>query len=112
MTLSIRRRGAALGAEVRGVDIAKEIDDETFAAIERAYNEHSVLVFPDQDFNEEQHLRFSRRFGELEVHVLEQYLHPVTPEILVVSNLVEHGLNIGIYEIGQASCRERWGQDG
>src|SRR3546814_1799874 len=29
MTLSIRRLGAALGAEVRGVDIAKEIDDET-----------------------------------------------------------------------------------
>src|SRR3546814_21140972 len=67
MTLSIRRLCAALGAEVLGVDIAKEIDDETFAAIERAYNEHSVLVFPDQDFNEEQHLRFSRRFGEIEV---------------------------------------------
>lgn len=101
MTLSIRRLGAALGAEIRGVDIAKEIDDETFATIERAFNEHSVLVFPDQKFDEEQHLRFSRRFGELEVHVLEQYLHPKHPEILVVSNIVENGRHVGIYDAGR-----------
>lgn len=101
MSLSIRPLAVALGAEIRGVDIAKAIDEPTFAAIEHAYNEHSVLVFPDQACSEEQHVRFSRRFGELEVHVLAQYLHPQHPEILVVSNIVENGRNIGIADAGR-----------
>jgi taurine dioxygenase len=35
------------------------------------------------------------------VHVLEQYLHPVHPEILVVSNILEYGRNIGIPDAGR-----------
>src|SRR5216683_1838288 len=38
----------ALGAEIRGVSLARAIDDETFAAIERAYNDHGVIFFHDQ----------------------------------------------------------------
>ena len=34
--------GNALGAEVLGVDLSKPLDDQTFLAIESAFNEHSV----------------------------------------------------------------------
>src|SRR5262245_29309176 len=37
MSLEIIPSGAALGAEIRGVDLAQPLDDATFAAIERAY---------------------------------------------------------------------------
>jgi alpha-ketoglutarate-dependent taurine dioxygenase len=37
MSIEIIPTGAALGAEIRGVDLARLIDEETFAAIERAY---------------------------------------------------------------------------
>ena len=36
------------GAEIRGVDLARPVDDETFAAIERAYNDHAVIFSRDQ----------------------------------------------------------------
>ena len=47
MSIEIIPTGAALGAEIRGVDLARPIDDETFAAIERAYNDHAVIFFRD-----------------------------------------------------------------
>ena len=91
---------AALGAEVRGVDLSKALSNADFAEIERAYNEHSVLLFRDQDISPEQHVRFSRRLGDLEIHVLDQYLHPEHKEILVVSNVEDEGRNIGVPECG------------
>ena len=92
---------AALGAEVHGVDLSRGIDGETFAAIERAWNEHSVLLFRDQAIDAAQHLAFSRRFGDLEVHVLDQYLHPEHPEILIVSNVMDGDRHVGIYDAGR-----------
>lgn len=101
MAMEIRPFETALGAEVVGVDLSKPMDDETFAAVESAYNTHSVLLFRDQDINEVQHLEFSRRFGDLEVHVLDQYLHPQHPEILVVSNVMDGDRHVGIYDAGR-----------
>ena len=101
MTLDIRPFDAALGAEVRGVDLSREPDDATFRAIERAWNEHSVLLFRDQSIDETRHLAFTRRFGDLEVHVLDQYLHPEHPEILIVSNVMDGDRHVGIYDAGR-----------
>jgi taurine dioxygenase len=46
-----------------------------------------VLVFREQRIDEAQQVAFSRRFGELQIHVLEQYRHPRYPEIYVLSNV-------------------------
>ena len=100
-TMDIRPFDAALGAEVHGVDLSRDIDGETFAAIERAWNEHSVLLFRDQAIDAARHLAFSRRFGDLEVHVLDQYLHPEHPEILIVSNVMDGDRHVGIYDAGR-----------
>ena len=101
MTFDIKPFDAAHGAEVHGVNLSKPIDNETFEQIERAYNKYAVLLFRDQKINEEQQLGFSRQFGKLEVHVLDQYLHPNHPEILVVSNIKEGDRHIGIYDAGR-----------
>ena len=101
MTLEILPFDAALGAEVRGVDLSRDIDDTTFATIARAWNDHSVLLFRDQAIDAVQHVAFSRRFGDLEVHVLDQYLHPEHPEILIVSNVMDGDRHVGIYDAGR-----------
>ena len=101
MTPEIVPFDAALGAEVRGVDLARDLDDATFAAIERAWNGHSVLLFRDQSIDEARHVAFSRRFGDLEIHVLDQYLHPRHPEILIVSNVMDGDRHAGIYDAGR-----------
>ena len=69
MSIEIIPTGGALGAEIRGVDLARSIDDETFAAIERAYNDHGVIFFRDQHITPPQQVGFTRRFGEIEFNI-------------------------------------------
>ena len=101
MSLDIRPLDSALGAEVRGVDLSRDVDAATFTAIERAWNEHSVLLFREQAIDEARHVRFSRLFGDLEIHVLDQYLHPEHPEILIVTNVMDGDRHVGIYDAGR-----------
>ena len=72
--LAVNRLSPALGAEIRGVDLAEPVDDDLFAAIHDALLAHQVLVFPDQDVTANQQIAFSRRFGPVQsygqIHVL------------------------------------------
>lgn len=96
------RIGTHLGAEISGVDLTRPLDDTTFAEIERAFYDESVVVFRGQPITEEQHIAFSRRFGNLEVHVSgARYLHPRHPEIRINSNIIENGKPIGATDAGQ-----------
>lgn len=112
-TIEVVPFDAAIGAEIRGVDISKPIDPKTFAVIDAAYDRHTVLVFRNQKLTPEQHIAFGRYFGPLEIHVLKRYLLENHPEILVVSNIVkEDGEFIGLPDAGQTwhtdtSYRER-----
>lgn len=101
MPISVDRANAPLGAEIRGVDLSRPLGDEDFAAVEDAFVGNGVVVFRDQAIGEGQHIAFSRRFGDLEIHVLKQYLHPAHPEILVISNVVENGRHIGVADAGR-----------
>jgi alpha-ketoglutarate-dependent 2,4-dichlorophenoxyacetate dioxygenase len=60
--------GPGFAAELRGVTLADVAnDDEIYAAVRAAFEEHSVLVFRDQDVTDDIQLDFSRRFGPAEV---------------------------------------------
>jgi taurine dioxygenase len=97
----VHNSSAPLGAEIRGLDLTELPDDKTFRAIERVFHDRGVVVFRDQQLTEEQHIAFSRCFGNLEIHVAKQYLKPGHPEILVLSNVIENGRNIGLPDGGQ-----------
>src|SRR5215213_11770023 len=107
MPVEVIPTGAALGAEIRGVDLAQPLDDTTFAAIEHAYNEHGVIFFRDQHITPQQQVAFTRRFGEIAFNIFgERWSVPGAPEIVVVSNLTEDGKPIGIRRAG-----ENWHSD-
>jgi taurine dioxygenase len=78
-------------AELTGVDLSKPLHDDHFAYIHDAFLEHAILVFRAQTLSNEQHIAFSRRFGELEIHPAKHWLLPDSPEILVLSNRGEKG---------------------
>ena len=59
----------ALGAEVRGVDLAC-LDDGESSAIRDAFHEHLVLVFPDQDLTASAQVELTELFGPVEPHPL------------------------------------------
>jgi taurine dioxygenase len=95
--------GAALGADVVGVDLARPISDETFREIEDAWHAHLVLRFRGQRLDDPALLAFARRFGELDkapIHAGREIEDPY-PEITVMSNIKVNGKpigNLGHYE--------------
>ncbi|WP_369989039.1 TauD/TfdA dioxygenase family protein [Pseudomonas xanthosomatis] len=97
----IRPFSGAVGAEIVGLDLAKPVNAEDFSRIHRAHLGHHVLVFRDQRITPEQQIAFSRRFGELQIHVLKQFLLAGHPEILIVSNIIEDGRNLGLGDAGK-----------
>ena len=100
--IAVHPLSKALGAEVRGVDLARPLDEATFACIRDAFHAHSVILFRDQRLTEDQHIAFSRRFGPLEIHIATQYLLPGHPEIVVLSNRVDaSGRAEGIEDAGR-----------
>lgn len=72
--LDIEPLTRTIGAEVRGVDLADDLDDASIAEIRSVLVERKVIFFRDQHrLDRASHVAFGRRFGELEVH-------PVTPK--------------------------------
>ena len=100
MNIDVRPFAGVLGAEVIGADLAHYQDDAQLACIEQALLAHGVLAIREQHITPEEHIAFSRRFGELEIHVLDQYLLPGHPEILVISNKQVNGKAIGLQDAG------------
>jgi taurine dioxygenase len=100
MPITVTKCDAALGAEI-GVDLSQPLSDATFREIEDAFHDNIVVFFRGQNLGNERHIEFSRRFGELEVHIVKKYLLPGYPEILLVSNIRNKaGEHIGLADAG------------
>jgi len=89
-----------LGAEITGVDLSRDIDAETFAALDRAFAELGVVFFRRQNITPGQQTAFSRRFGKLSRFPLTQYCLDGHPEILLVTNIKKNGENTGLADAG------------
>ena len=94
MALSVKPFDAPLGAEASGID-PRQLSDADHQALIHALARHGVLVLRDQHLTPAELVAFSKRFGELEYHVLDQYWLAAQPEIYVISNIVENGKPIG-----------------
>jgi taurine dioxygenase len=88
---SVRPLSPHLGAGISGVDLTRDISEELFGALYRAFLRYQVLLFPPQDLSPTRQVAFGRRFGELQIHVMNQYHADGYPELYRLSNLDEHG---------------------
>ncbi|MFK8016906.1 MAG: TauD/TfdA dioxygenase family protein [Gammaproteobacteria bacterium] len=84
------------GAEVAGIRIHRDNSDDEVNAVRDLWHENKLLLFRDQAVDEAGLVAFSKRFGDLEIHVRKEYLSPDHPEILYVSNERREGKEIGI----------------
>lgn len=114
--LWIQPTGAALGADVHGVDLSKDVDEQTFKRIADAWAEHLVLRFSGQRLDDAALMRFSERFGKLdEVPIptanMDRALSGVAPDaqrwVAVISNVKKNGKAIG----GLGSYKSIWHTD-
>jgi alpha-ketoglutarate-dependent taurine dioxygenase len=90
----VRAIAGAIGAEIRGVDLAGELRDDTVAAIRRAWLEHGVIFFRDQPLPAAQFLRFAKRFGAIVEYPFIKGIEGF-PEIIPVVKLEHEKTNFG-----------------
>jgi taurine dioxygenase len=106
---------AGCGAGISGVDIREPLTSEDRDAIRQAWLDHLVLRFRGQKMTDQQHMSFTRQFGELEFNpaalIAKQYgvntqtdgrKNEIPPEISVISNIIENGKAIGGLGDGEA----------
>ena len=104
--MKISPLGAVIAADILDVDLAKPLDDQTIALIGDAWNDQLVLRFRNQRLNDDDLLRFSSYFGELDPPGPNPYgvtFLPEYPEINVISNVRDDaGVPIGNLGDGEA----------
>jgi taurine dioxygenase len=107
--VGVRPTSAALGADIEWVDLARDLAAETVDAVKQAWSDHLVLRFRGQRLDDDQLMRFSAYFGELDwapviaasrVKVPGEDRHVESAEegrqyISVISNIIENGKAIG-----------------
>jgi taurine dioxygenase len=92
--MQVTRIAGALGAEISDIDLSRELDDATVAAIRRVWLDHLVVFFRDQDLPPARFLAFARRFGEPVEYPFLQGL-PEFPVITPVVKLEHERVNFG-----------------
>jgi taurine dioxygenase len=87
MAIEIKRLAAGIGAEISGVDLTRPVSNADMEAIKQAWRDHLILLFRGQQLTHEQHIEFSRRFGDLDDHdAIPKFRDPQYHEILPVTN--------------------------
>ena len=103
-TIEVIPTGAALAAEMRGVDL-KDLDPAAFARLVEAWHEHSVLLIRGQALSDQELIAFSRRLGDLDWAPIQENGRRFVegmPEIYIVSNVKVNGESIGSLGDGEA----------
>ncbi len=93
-TFDIVPVSGVIGAEIHGLDLAQPLDEATVREVRRAFNEHQVLFFRDQQLSPEQQIAFGRRFGELGTHPYVA-ANPDHPEVIDIVTEPTDRVNFG-----------------
>lgn len=88
------------GIEVSGVDLARPLADDEFEILRKTFFDKQLLVLRAQSLSAHQFAAFAGRFGPPEPHVIDQFHHPLDPNILILSNRREDGRPIGLADGG------------
>ena len=62
--IEVRPIAGALGAEIHGIDMARDLDGEVVSEVRQAFLDHLVIFLRDQNVTPQRQLAFARKFGE------------------------------------------------
>ena len=88
------------GAEVRGIDLSRPLDDASWRELERAFYANQVITLRAQTLTPQQFVAFARRIGPPQPHVIDQFHHPDDANILILSNVKVNGEPTGLQDAG------------
>ncbi len=95
-----------IGCEVSGIDLREPVPATAADAIYRAWLDHGVLLFRDQQLEQEDLIRVTGIFGEFAPlgrpkHTLPSGFSKILPNIMLISNIRENGETIGALPDGE-----------
>ena len=108
----------ALGCEISGITLAEAVNPTMFGKVYEAILDNELIRFRDVDLPPATQVAFARAFGEVQIHVMNQYQkYPEHPEIYMLTNADKDGKPTGkhpdkgtLHWHTDGSWRERTGQ--
>src|SRR5687768_977075 len=70
--MQIKPASPALGAEITGINLARPLSDGDKQAIREAWNRYHLLVFPDQELDDAQHIAVCALLGPVQIEATGQ----------------------------------------
>ena len=93
-SISVAPLSGAMGAEISGVDLSKNLSNQVFTEIHQALLENLVIVFHDQSLTPEACKLFAQKFGKLVKYPFVEGLHQ-HPEIFEIRKEPDEKKNFG-----------------
>ena len=85
LPFKVNRLSPNIGAELLDIDLRQDLDKKTYQSIYQALLTYKVIFFREQNLATEEHLRFAKNFGELEVHPFAPHKEGY-PEVLSITH--------------------------
>jgi len=91
-SLTITPTDGPVGAIVTGIDVSKPLQAWEILVLRQAFEDHQILIFKNQELNDEEYLKFSTYFGSIfypspDVPVLASDPYGAAPAIVLVANI-------------------------
>ncbi len=89
---TVKPLSSTFGCEIVGISLSQAVGEAIFAKVLEAFLDYQMILFRDVDLPPETQVAFAKRFGTVQVHVMNQY-HGFKgqPEIYMLSNLDAEG---------------------
>ena len=105
MSLSVVPLSPALGAEIKGIDLRRPLDQAAVKALNDAFDQNIVLIVRGQELSEDDQLRAAGYFGKVRIRRRPANGHSPGGEwdtpFMLVTNIVENGQPIGAFGDGE-----------
>lgn len=102
---------AEFGARVSGMKLTSGLSESSFARIDEAINRYSILLFEDQEMDDDIHLEFTARFGALEEEHVSYYSRGKVIYIGTVGNVDADGNKASARQTKASTGNEMWHSD-
>jgi len=87
-----------IGAEVRGVDLSEPVSSDIFDQIDRAFLEHQMLFFRNQQVPVDRLLDFGRHYGNVSLPPIAP-AHPEHPDVMVFELVEPRGAGADTWHV-------------
>ena len=89
--INIQKSDGNFGAVVSGLSTDRPLSDDDMAVVKAALAEHTAIIINDLDEDPAWLLGLGQSFGPLQPHILDQFHHPISSEMSIITANMDSG---------------------